>query len=64
MSGKRSKNGENPRAHGNRPPGRLYRLGNPHNAGMGGDVTASGLQKLAFFLLIALILYVSFTGAG
>jgi len=27
-------------------------------------MTAPGLQKLAFFLLIALILYVSFTGGG
>jgi hypothetical protein len=30
----------------------------------GGGMTGSGLQKLAFFLLLALILYASVTAAG
>ncbi len=67
MSARPGKSGERAPDHGKARPGGLY-LGDTRRkrAGEGRDseMSATGLQKLAFFLLLALILYVSFTGGG
>lgn len=46
------------------PPHRPYIWVNSDCPGPGGVVSDTGLQKLAFFLLLALILYVSVTGGA
>lgn len=35
-----------------------------HGAQKGHDMSETGLQKVAYFLLVALMLYVFFTGGG
>jgi hypothetical protein len=44
----------------------VYTLPHPRNAGLrrGGEMTETGLQKVAFFVLIALIFYVAVTGGA
>lgn len=46
----------------NLAPHFLYLYIRPRFAANGGIMTGTGLQKLAFFMLLALILYVTITG--
>ena len=47
-----------------RETGFAYTETTPGRARKGSDMTSSGLQKLAFALLMALILYATVTAAG